>query len=83
MNHQVVDALSRIPTAAEDNTELEDKMSFMVIARRKNHDQPDSVVPSRAKKKKHIPNNLDEFDVMLLTLPELIIARSRDVFCEH
>lgn len=82
VKQKAADALSRLLTVGVDNTKLEDEISIMVVARTKNHDQRNYFVPSRREKNKLLPKNPDDHNVELPTSSELIIAQSKELFCE-
>lgn len=84
MVHQAADAENRLLSAGVDNTELEDEIPVIVVTRMKNRaDKKESVVPGRIQKKKLLSKNPDEYHAELPTLPDFIIALSKDAFCEQ
>lgn len=83
VKYQVAHELSRLPTAAVENNELEDGILVMVVIRMKNHDQMSAVLPCWTQKKTRLRKNPYDLRVELPTLSELIIAQSKDVFYEQ
>lgn len=83
VKHRAADELSAIPTTGVDNTELDDKISVMVVTRTKNRKQKNSGVSSQAQKINRLPSELDESDVALPTLYELIVTQFKTLFCEQ
>lgn len=64
-----------------ENTELEEEIPDMMVVQTNDHDQTNSAVLSRVKKKEQFPKNLVVRDVELPPLSELISTHSQDVFC--
>lgn len=83
MKYQEADELSRLPTGDIDRTALKDQIPRYDGNPNENHDEGNSVVSSRAQKKKRLPKHLDEHDLKLPSWFELFIDHSKGVFCER
>lgn len=83
MKHQEAKALSRLPSAMVENTEIKAEILVIVVTQIKHHAYMKKyVVPSLTHKKSGLPKNPDELHAGLPLFPEFIIAQFRDVFCK-
>lgn len=81
LKHQSANALSEPRTTRVYNTELEEKISVIVVARMKSHDEKQkSIVPNGTQEKKQTINNPEANDAKRPTLVDFIITHSKSIF---